>query len=83
MFVTALQQTLDAFGDDGGIDRARTSVQTYFDPQGRYAGSTFLDVVPNDPFTIGAADLWAVTTLRMDVPPAAGRARVDRTITWR
>lgn len=77
MFVTALQRTLQAFGDEGGIDRALTSVQAYFDPQGRYAGSTFLDVVPNDPFTIGAADLWAVTTLSMKVPPAVGRALLD------
>lgn len=74
MFATAFEQALRAFGDEDGIDRALTSVQAYFDPQGRYAGSTFLDVVPNDPFTVGAADLWAVTTLSMDVPPAAGRA---------
>lgn len=77
MFVTARKQTLQAFGDGGGIDRALTLVQAYFDPQGRYAGATFLDAVPNEPFTVGAADLWAVSTLSMKIPPKAGRGLLE------
>lgn len=75
MLSFSLGRVLEAFGD--GSERAIDAVEKYFDPAGTYAGATFLKVQPNDPFAIGAADLWAVTTLSMKVPPAAGRALLN------
>lgn len=84
MYDTALGQAKRAFGDGDRTDLAVDAVKLYFNPAGRYAKASFLDVAPNDPFTIGAADLWAVTTLSMKVPPAAGRTSwiLDRCETW-
>lgn len=76
MYETALDQTRRAFGVEG-TDRALDHLAEYFDPHGRYAGNTFLAVGPNEPFAVTASDLWAVTTLSMKVPPAAGRALLD------
>ncbi|WP_050347901.1 DUF6308 family protein [Arsenicicoccus sp. oral taxon 190] len=68
------------------IDRARHAVSApdavdnlvlYYDREGGYAGSTFSDLAPNDPLSIGAADLLAVTTLSVRVPPAAIRGFLD------
>lgn len=78
MFVTALAQTEKAFS--GGADNVAHAVEhliRYYDPAGGYAGATFLDVEGYDDYAITAADLWAVTTLSMDVPPNAGRALMN------
>ena len=45
----------------------------YYAPEGGYAGNLFSSVEPNEAFGIGAADLWAVSTLSMKVPPLTGR----------
>ncbi|WBQ07765.1 DUF6308 family protein [Kribbella sp. CA-293567] len=75
MFVTALAQTEMAFtGGNDTVDHAVQNLLTYYDPAGRYAGATFLDVEGYDDYAITAADLWAVSTLSMEVPPDAGRA---------
>jgi hypothetical protein len=73
MLETALARTLLAFGD-GGVSRAVGHLEKYYDPQGGYSGATFLGVGPNDPYEIGAADLWAVSTLSMKIPVRTGRA---------
>lgn len=78
MFVTALAQTKKAFtGGEGNIEHAVRQLVRYYDPAGRYAGATFLDVEGYDDFAITAADLWAVTTLSMEVPPNAGRVLMN------
>lgn len=75
MFVTALVQAEKAFtGGGDSVDHAVQNLIAYYDPAGRYAGATFLDVDGYDDYAITAADLWAVTTLSMEVPPQAGRA---------
>lgn len=78
MFDTALAQTRQAFtGGADGVDHAVRHLATYYDPAGKYAGATFLDVEGYDDYAITAADLWAVTTLSMTVPPEAGRALMN------
>ena len=78
MFATALAQTQAAFlGDADDIGYAVKHLIDYYDPAGKYAGATFLDVEGYDDYAITAADLWAVTTLSMDVPPNAGRALMN------
>ncbi|WP_425574634.1 DUF6308 family protein [Streptomyces rhizosphaericus] len=52
---------------------ATARVGAYYDPAGDYAGVLFQGVEPNDPVTIGASDLWAVSTLSMKVPATMGR----------
>lgn len=75
MFETALAQAEAAFTGGGrGAEHAVEHLRAYYDPAGRYAGATFLDVEGYDDFAVTAADLWAVTTLSMTVPPDAGRA---------
>jgi hypothetical protein len=75
MFETALAQTERAFtGGSDTVDHAVEHLTRYYDPAGRYAGATFLDVEGYDDYAVTAADLWAVTTLSMEVLPEAGRA---------
>jgi hypothetical protein len=49
----------------------------YYRIEGNYAGATFCEVEPNDPFTVTATDLWAVTTLSVKVPPREGRRLLE------
>lgn len=55
------------------IDLAR-----YYQTEGPYAGATFVDLAPVDPFTVTARDLLAATTLSVSVAPVAIRRFVDR-----
>src|SRR3954454_19476447 len=74
MLETALNQTRRAFtGEQGSVEHTVDRLLRYYDPDGKYAGATFLGVPVDDAFTVTAADLWAVTTLEMKVPPDAGR----------
>lgn len=78
MYDTALTQTMTAFtGGADNVGHAVKHLERYYDPAGRYSGATFLDVESHDDYAITAADLWAVTTLSMDVPPDAGRALMN------
>src|SRR4051794_1417896 len=52
----AAEQAVQALETPAAVDR----LLGYYDPASDYAGTTFLDVRPNDPDTVGAADLWAV-----------------------
>lgn len=72
MCKTALVQTRRAFETEGPQD-VLARLERYYDPEGPYAGATFLSVDPQDDFAITAADLWAVSTLSMEIPPNAGR----------
>ncbi|OLT30179.1 hypothetical protein BJF82_12185 [Kytococcus sp. CUA-901] len=41
--------------------------------QSNFAGATFTELKPNHPYVLGVADLLAVTTLSVDIPPPAIR----------
>lgn len=75
MYETALARTELAFtGDGSGVTHAVDHLSKYYNPAGGYSGSTFLEVEAYDEYAITAADLWAVSTLQMSVPPETGRA---------
>lgn len=74
MLETALNQARHAFtGEQRCVEHTVDRLLRYYDPVGKYAGATFLGVPVDDASTVTAADLWAVTTLGMKVPPDAGR----------
>jgi hypothetical protein len=66
---TASEQTLAALTDAGVSD----AVAAYYDRDGGYAGTLFLDASPNDPLSIEASDLYAVTTLSITLDARYGR----------
>ena len=75
---TALQQTEHAFtGGEDSTTHAIDHLLTYYNPDGGYAGATFLAVKTDDEYSVTAADLWAVSTLSMTIPPNAGRALMN------
>jgi hypothetical protein len=45
----------------------------YYDPEGNYAGQTYLGIEPHDPGWFTVADLYAVTLLRVDIDALATR----------
>src|SRR3954447_11089730 len=59
------------------VEPAANRLRTYYDPTGDYAGTTYLDVVPNETYAVGAADLWAVSTLSIPVHARQGRLLFD------
>lgn len=52
---------------------ALDDLKAYYRWESNYAGATFNMLSPNDPWRIEAADLLAVTTLSVDIPPMAIR----------
>jgi hypothetical protein len=46
-------------------DRATAALAEYYEPSGSFAGFTFLDLEPNEPFEIAATDVLAVTLLEV------------------
>ncbi|WP_029210287.1 DUF6308 family protein [Arsenicicoccus bolidensis] len=69
----AVERARSAVGDPCAADH----LVRYYDPARGYAGSTFTDLAPNDPMSIGPADLLAVTTLSVRVLPLAIRRFLD------
>lgn len=57
--------------------RAADLVRAYFDPTGVFAGATFVTLVPNDPYSIGAADLVATGLLDVGFGPEAVRRLLE------
>lgn len=53
-------------------DRVVRALAEYYDPAGRYAGTTFLDL-HNEPDDLTATDLYALSTLDVRATPLAGR----------
>ena len=53
------------------------ALSAYYDRDRAYAGTLFLDAEPNDPDAIGASDLYALTTLSMDLDARQGRLLLD------
>jgi len=54
-------------------DRVAHRLARYYARRGNYAGSTFLDLNPNNPLVIEASDLFATTLLSVQIPPMAAR----------
>ncbi len=71
----AAQQALKALGTRDGLslDRAVTLVRAYYEPEGTFAGNLFCGAEPHDDLAISPADLWAVSTLGIEVPSLTGR----------
>lgn len=70
---TATQQTLAALTGGSPV----TGLALYYDRDGSYAGTMFLDAQPNDPYSIESADLYAVTTLSIKLDVRHGRLLLD------
>lgn len=58
-------------------ERALDNTGRYYNRDSPYAGTLFLDVLPNDPFRVEAADLYALTTLSMELDARHGRLLLD------
>jgi Family of unknown function (DUF6308) len=67
-FAQARTATLDALTGD-----AASRIAAYYDPNGYYAGDSFLTIDPNVPTKVTAADLFAVTLLNADIGAHAAR----------
>ncbi|MFG2059117.1 DUF6308 family protein [Micromonospora sp. NPDC048930] len=67
-FARAYAATLDALTGD-----AASRIAAYYDPEGDYAGGSFLAFGPNTPTEVTAADLFAVALLNADIGARAAR----------
>ena len=59
----------------GAVD----DVATYYDRESNYAGATFLDLDPSDPYAITSGDLLATTLLSVTIEPQAVRRLLEMT----
>src|SRR4051812_14756910 len=59
----------------GAVD----DVATYYDRESNYAGATFLDLDPSDPYAITCGDLLATTLLSVTIEPQAVRRLLELT----
>lgn len=72
----AKSQALAALAVDG--DRPVGSrLAAYYDRDGAFAGASFAELFPNDPYDIAVSDLHAVSLLSVDVGPGATRRFLD------
>lgn len=69
----ARERTVAALHDTAGRSPALDRCAAYYDPDSHFAGTLLTEVEPQVPGEVTAADLWAVCTLSMEVPPLAGR----------
>ena len=69
----AKRQALSALA----LESSLPALASYYDRTGAYAGTLFMDAQPNDPLTIEASDLYAVTTLSMNLDARHGRLLLD------
>ena len=58
-------------------ERAAELLRQYYDPATDYAGSTFLDLQPNNPQDLAATDLYALSLLDVRATPLAGRRLLE------
>lgn len=59
------------------LESSLSALKSYYDRTGSYAGTLFMDAQPNDPLAIEASDLYAVTTLSMNLDARHGRLLLD------
>jgi hypothetical protein len=69
--VDRVARLIDELLDDAS---SRAKIEEYYHPDGNFAGHTFLDLAPNQPYAIGVEDLLAVTTLAVNPGAPAARA---------
>ncbi len=69
LFDQARERTREVLNDSGVVER----VAAYYRRESNYAGATFSELSPNDPFSIGGSDLLAVHLLSVDISPIAVR----------
>ncbi|MFW6773201.1 DUF6308 family protein [Nocardioides sp. CPCC 205120] len=72
MRATALEATLAAL-EPGVVDR----LDRYYDPDGGYSGLLFATAGDNPAYDVSAADLWAVSTLSVQVDSRQARRIFD------
>lgn len=53
------------------------NLAAYYRRRGNYAGSTFTDIQPNEPYDLTASDLHAVSMMAVTVEPAATRRLLE------
>ena len=68
-FEVAEQRVREALEHPQAVER----LVRYYSTGGDYAGSTFLDLDPIEPYRFTAADFLAITLLDVQAPPAAVR----------
>jgi hypothetical protein len=73
VLTVARDQTLAALTGPSSVDL----LAQYYNRDTAYAGTLFLDVEPNNSFVIEPSDLYAVTTLSMDLDARQGRLLLD------
>lgn len=57
--------------------RASELLVAYYNPSGRYAGGTFLDLKPNPAYEITPTDLYALSLLDVRAKPRGGRRLLE------
>jgi hypothetical protein len=70
---TAVDKTLAAMRSDRAPDRLRL----YYDPEKSYAGLLFAEAGRNDPYDVTVDDLFAVSTLSIDIDARQARLLLD------
>ena len=76
---TGLRRTLDALAGDAVVE----DVARYYDRESNYAGATFLDLDPVDPYAVTSGDLLAITLLSVQAEPQSVRRLLEMTATNR
>ncbi len=71
--------TKTVLADSGVVD----DLARYYDRDSNYAGATFLDVDPVDPYAVTSGDLLALTLLSVQAEPQAVRRLLEMTATNR
>jgi hypothetical protein len=70
----ARRQAHAALEDEG---RAARYLACYYRREGNYAGATFANLSPNDPYSFSGSDLLAVTMLSVAIPQVAVRRLIE------
>lgn len=74
-----LRAALGALNAPGVVD----NVARYYDRDSNFAGATFLDLDPVDPYAVTSGDLLAITLLSVQAEPQAVRRLLEMTATNR
>ncbi|MCH9731165.1 MAG: hypothetical protein K0U84_16060 [Actinomycetia bacterium] len=74
VLIAARDRARSAVSGDDAVDR----LTSFYDRNSEYAGTSFLDVVPNPTDSVHAADLYAVSRLSMKISNLQGRLLLDK-----
>jgi len=78
-----LDRALEVVGSVLNSARVVDDVARYYNRDSNFAGATFLDLDPADPYAVTTGDLLAVTLLSVDIEPQAVRRLLELTPTNR